>query len=57
MALWLIYQMFSKLPGWIVPRTDLTVMEIKILVLRHQLAVLRRAPASVLRTRPAGQDQ
>jgi hypothetical protein len=43
MALWLIYQMFSKLLGWIVlrARPDGT-KEVEILVLRHQLAVLRR---------------
>jgi putative transposase len=43
MALRLIYQMFSKLLGWIVLRTRSdTTKEIEILVLRHQLAVLRR---------------
>ena len=43
MALRLIYLMFSKLLSWIVLRTrsDAT-KEIEILVLRHQLAVLRR---------------
>ena len=43
MALRLIYQMFSKLLGWIVlhTRSD-TTKEIEILVLRHQLAVLQR---------------
>ncbi len=43
MALRLIYQMFSKLLGWIVLRTrsDAT-KDIEILVLRHQLAVLQR---------------
>jgi hypothetical protein len=43
MALQLIYLMFSKLLGWIMlhTRSD-TAKEIKILVLRHQLAVLRR---------------
>ena len=43
MALRLIYQMFSKLLGWIVlrNRSD-TTTEIEILVLRHQLAVLQR---------------
>ena len=42
-ALRLIYQMFSKLLGWIVlrNRSD-TTTEIEILVLRHQLAVLQR---------------
>ena len=43
MALRLIYQMFSKLLGWIVLRTRSdTSKEIEILVLRHQLAVLQR---------------
>ena len=43
MALRLIYQMFAKLLGWIVLRTrsDAT-KDVEILVLRHQLAVLRR---------------
>jgi len=42
MALRLIYQMFSKLLGWIVLRTRSdTTKEIEILVLRHQLAVLQ----------------
>ena len=44
MALRLIYQMFSKLLGWIVLRTRSdTTKEIEILVLRHQLAVLQRS--------------
>jgi putative transposase len=42
-ALRLIYQMFSKLLSWMVLRTRSdTTNEIEILVLRHQLAVLRR---------------
>ena len=43
MALRLIYQMFSKLLGWIVlhTRSD-TTKDIEILVLRHQLALLQR---------------
>ena len=43
MALRLIYQMFTELLSWIVLRTRSdTTKEIEILVLRHQLAVLRR---------------
>ena len=43
MALRLIYQIFSKLLGWIVLRTRSdTTKDIEILVLRHQLAVLQR---------------
>ena len=48
MALPLIYQMFTKLLGWIVlrARSDIT-KDLEILVLRHQLAVLqRRTPRS-----------
>ena len=43
MALRLIYQMFTKLLGWIVlhTRSD-TTKEIEILILRHPLAVLQR---------------
>ena len=43
MALQLIYLVFSKLVSWLVlwTRSD-TAKEIEILVLRHQLAVLRR---------------
>ena len=43
MAVKLIYQMFTKLLSWIVlhARSD-TANEIEILVLRHQLAVLKR---------------
>ena len=42
-ALQLIYQIFSKLLSWIVLRTHCdTAKEIEILVLRHQLAVLRQ---------------
>jgi putative transposase len=42
-ALQLIYLVFSKLVSWLVlwTRSD-TAKEIEILVLRHQLAVLRR---------------
>ena len=43
MALRLIYQMFSKLLGWIVLRTRSdTTKDVEILVLRHHLAVLQR---------------
>ena len=43
MAVKLIYEMFAKLLSWMVlhARSD-TANEIEILVLRHQLAVLRR---------------
>jgi putative transposase len=42
-ALRLIYQMFFKLLGWLVLRArSESGKEIEILVLRHQLAVLRR---------------
>ena len=46
MALRLIYKMLSTLLDWIVlrARSD-TSKEIEILVLRHQLAVLRRRPS------------
>jgi hypothetical protein len=42
-ALQLIYLVFSKLLSWMVLRTRSdTAKEIEILVLRHQLAVLKR---------------
>jgi hypothetical protein len=43
MVLRLVYRMFSKVLGWMAlcTRSD-TTKEIEILVLRHQLAVLRR---------------
>jgi hypothetical protein len=43
MAAKLVYQMFTKLLSWTVLHTrSYTANEIKILVLRHQLAVLQR---------------
>ena len=43
MAPRLLYQVFTKLAGWIVLRTRSdTTKDIEILVLRHQLAVLQR---------------
>jgi hypothetical protein len=43
MAQQLIYHMFSKLLGWTVLRgSSDTTKEIEILLLRHQLALLRR---------------
>ncbi|HWJ53742.1 MAG TPA: hypothetical protein VNT24_10265 [Propionibacteriaceae bacterium] len=43
MVLRLIYQMFSTLLGWMVPRARSdTSKEIEILALRHQLPVLQR---------------
>jgi hypothetical protein len=43
MALWLIYQVCTKLLGWIVLRTRSdTTKDIEIPILRHQLAVLQR---------------
>ena len=57
MALRLIYQILSKLLGWIVLRTRSdTTKDIEILVLRHQLAVLQRRtarPVELDRPRPA----
>jgi hypothetical protein len=48
----LIYQIFSKLLGWIVLRTRSdTTKEIEILVLRHQLAVLQRRTSRPRMTR------
>src|SRR5919107_4948591 len=45
-ALRLIYQMLSTLLGWIVLRARCgTSKEIEILIVRHQLAVLRRRPS------------
>jgi hypothetical protein len=52
-ALRLIYQMLSKLLGWIVLRTQSdTTKDVEILILRHQLAVLRRRTPRPRRTRP-----
>ena len=46
-AMKLIYQMFAKLLSWMVlhARSD-TANEIEILVLRHEIAVLRRKTAT-----------
>ena len=53
MALPLIYQMFSKLLGAIVLRTRSdTAEEIEILVLCHQLSVLRRRRVLVVFAMP-----
>jgi len=45
MALWLLYLIFRQLTGWLaLPASKQASKDAEILVLRHEVAVLRQGP-------------